>query len=102
VLGTAGLAALVVSPVAAPVALLGMVVARRWPWLGHALPVGAVAVATAAVTALQLGHAYPASFVWPTRFPWTHQPVLVALVVLLGLGLAPDGPGADEAPPPRR
>jgi MFS family permease len=90
VIGVAGLAALVVTPLAAPIGAAAVLVARRWPWAGRFLPVAAIAVAMAVVTVLQVGRGYPASFIWPTRFPWAHQAALLSVVVLLGLAVTPD------------
>jgi hypothetical protein len=36
-------------------------------------------------TGLQVGHEYPASFPWPTLFPWVHGATLTGMVVLLAL-----------------
>jgi hypothetical protein len=41
---------------------------------------------------LQIGRGYPATFLWPTRFPWAHQAALLAVVVMLGLAVPPDEP----------
>jgi arabinofuranan 3-O-arabinosyltransferase len=90
VIGVAGLAAFVVAPLAAPLGAAAIAAARRWPWAGRVLPVAVIAAAMAAITVLQVGHGYPASFIWPTRFPWAHQAALLAVVVLLGLAVTPD------------
>lgn len=86
----AGLAAVLVAPVAALPAAGLVALARRWPWLGRGVPVAVIAASMAAVTVLQVGHGYPASFIWPTRFPWVHQTTLLAVVVLLVLAGPPD------------
>lgn len=91
----AALAALLVAPVAAAPMAVALVVARRWPWTGRALPPILVAASAAAVTVLAVGHGYPASFQWPTRFPWVHAVTLGAVLLLVVLGWSP---GADEPP----
>jgi hypothetical protein len=88
--GVALLAAVVVAPLAAVPGAAAVLVARRWPWAGRGLPVVAIALSMAAVTVLQVGHGYPASFIWPTQFPWVHEVSLLAVVVMLGLALPPD------------
>jgi hypothetical protein len=92
VVGVALLAAVVVSPIAAVIGAAVVVLSRRWPWVGRVLPVLVIAGAMAVITVLQVGHGYPASFIWPTRFPWAHQATLLAVVVLLGTALPPDEP----------
>ncbi len=84
------LAAAVIAPVAAVPGAAAVLLARRWPWAGRALPVLVIAFSMATVTVLQVGHGYPASFVWPTRFAWVHEASLLAVVVMLGLALPPD------------
>jgi hypothetical protein len=91
VLIAAALAALIVDPLAAPVAAAVVLVARRWPAAGVALPVLATAGSAAAVTVLQVGHEYPASFVWPTRFEWVHEVALLSVLVLTTLVLTTSG-----------
>jgi hypothetical protein len=92
VLAVAVLAAIVVSPIAAVIGAGVVLLSRRWPWLGRGLPVAVIAIAMAGITVLQIGHGYPATFLWPTRFPWAHQAALLAVVVMLGLAVPPDEP----------
>jgi len=88
VAGAAIAAAFLVHPAAAIPAATTILVARRWPWVGRAVPVLLVATAAVQVVAFQLRDRHEASFDWPQHFGGAHVSALLGAVLVGVLAVA--------------
>lgn len=88
VVGAAVAGGLLVHPAAAIPAAATVLVARRWPWAGRAVPVLLVAAAAAQVVVFQVRDRPVAGFEWPKHFGGAHVSALLGAVLLAVLAVA--------------
>lgn len=75
-------AGLLVHPLAAIPAAATVAAARRWPWVGRAVPVLLVTAAALQVVAFQVRDRHEAAFQWPQHFGGAHVAALLGAVLL--------------------
>jgi hypothetical protein len=95
VAGGAVVAGLLVHPLAALPAAATLLLARRWPWVGRAVPVLLVGAAAAQVVLFQVRDRHEAAFEWPQHFGGAHLSALLGAVLLAVLATA-EGRGAQR------
>lgn len=88
VVAGAVVAGLLVHPLAAAPAAAAVVLARRWPWLGRAVPVLLVAAAAVQVVLFQVRDRHEAAFEWPQHFGGAHVSALLGAVLVAVLAVA--------------
>lgn len=93
-IGAAVVAGLLVHPAAAVPAAATVLAARRWRWVGRAVPVLLVAAAALQVVGFQVRDRHEAAFQWPQHFGGAHVAALLGAVLLAVTAVAErrDGP----------